>query len=152
VTETKSSKIDEKIVRAPVEKNLYDRVYSQDEIDKGVALNAAILLKDPSKIRQTMEELRQVSKQDGLNLRVVDWQAAAGNLGKFVMVAKLVLYFAVFVIFIVALVIINNAVMLATLQRVKEVGTMRAIGAQKTFVLSLVLVETLVLGVVFGLV
>ena len=45
------------------------------------------------------------------------------------------LYFAVFIIFIVAMVIINNAMMMATLQRTPEMGTMRAIGAQRGFVL-----------------
>ena len=40
--------------------------------------------------------------------------------------------------------------MMATLQRVREIGTMRAIGAQRGFVLSLVVVETVLLGLVFG--
>jgi ABC-type antimicrobial peptide transport system permease subunit len=57
----------------------------------------------------------------------------------------------VFIIFVVALVIINNAMMMATLQRAREVGTMRAIGAQRSFILNMVLVETLVLGLLFGL-
>ncbi len=64
--------------------------------------------------------------------------------------AKLALYIAVFIIFIVALVIINNAMMMATMQRVHEIGTMRAIGAQRSFVLGLVLTEIIVLGLVFG--
>jgi ABC-type antimicrobial peptide transport system permease subunit len=58
----------------------------------------------------------------------------------------------VFIIFVVALVIINNAIMMATLQRSREIGTMRAIGAQRGFVLSLVLIETLLLGLSFGVV
>jgi ABC-type lipoprotein release transport system permease subunit len=64
--------------------------------------------------------------------------------------ARLVLYIAVLIIFVVAMVIINNAMMMATLRRTAEIGTMRAIGAQRPFVLSMVLAETLVLGVVFG--
>jgi ABC-type antimicrobial peptide transport system permease subunit len=40
---------------------------------------------------------------------------------------------------------------MATLQRVKEIGTMRAIGAQRRFVLMLLLAETIATGVVFGL-
>jgi len=54
---------------------------------------------------------------------------------------RMVLYMAVLIIFAVALVIINNAMVMATLQRVKEIGTMRAIGAQRRFVLVLVVVE-----------
>lgn len=130
--------------------SMMNRSYSTEEIEKGVVLNAAVILKDPSRIQETMKEIGDVSKKSGLDLRIVTWQKAAGNLGQFVFVAKVVLYFAVFIIFIVALVIINNAVMMATLQRVREIGTMRAIGAQRSFVLSLVLIETLFLGISFG--
>ncbi|NVJ25277.1 ABC transporter permease [Myxococcus sp. AM011] len=130
--------------------DLAARVYSQQEIEQGVALSAAIILKDPEQLQQTMEELKQSATAAGLKLRVVSWQQAAGLIGQFVLMAKLVLYFAVFIIFIVALVIINNAMMMATLQRVREVGTMRAIGAQRSFILSMVLVETVLLGFVFG--
>ena len=45
---------------------------------------------------------------------------------------------------------VTHAVMMATLQRVQEIGTMRAIGAQRAFVLKLVLIETLLLGLSFG--
>ncbi len=130
--------------------DLAARVYSQEEIEKGVALSAAVMLKDPEKLQQTMAELKQTATDAGLKLRVVSWQQAAGIIGQFVMMAKLVLYFVVFIIFVVALVIINNAMMMATLQRVREVGTMRAIGAQRSFVLGMVLVETVLLGLVFG--
>ena len=127
-----------------------ERAYSQEEIENGVILNAALILKDPSKLNQTMKDVRAAAEKAGLDLRVVSWQKASGNVGQFVFVIKIALYFSVFVIFIVALVIINNAVMMATLQRVREIGTMRAIGAQRTFVLSLILVETLFLGLAFG--
>ncbi|WP_164014927.1 ABC transporter permease [Pyxidicoccus trucidator] len=130
--------------------DLAARVYSQEEIEKGVALSAAVILKDPEQLQQTMAELKQSATDAGLKLRVVSWQQAAGIIGQFVLMAKLVLYFAVFIIFVVALVIINNAMMMATLQRVREVGTMRAIGAQRSFVLGMVLVETVLLGLVFG--
>jgi ABC-type lipoprotein release transport system permease subunit len=129
---------------------LANRVYTQQELEKGVVLSAAIILKDPEQLEQTLAELQTAGTASGLPLRVISWQKASGIIGQFVLVAKLVLYAAVFIIFVVALVIINNAMMMATLQRVREVGTMRAIGAQRSFVLSMVLVETLVLGLVFG--
>lgn len=127
-----------------------ERAYSEDEIESGLALNAALILKDPSKLSRTMKDVDAAAKKAGLDLRVVSWQKASGNVGQFVLVTKVALYFAVFIIFVVALVVINNAVMMATLQRVREIGTMRAIGAQRSFVLSLILVETLFLGLAFG--
>jgi len=130
--------------------DLVSRVYNREEIEKGVALGAAIVLKDPSQLKATMKELQDICDKEKLGLKVIDWQKAAGNLGQFVFVAKFILYFATFIIFVVALVIINNAVVMATLQRVREIGTLRAIGARRLFVLAMVLTETIVLGLVFG--
>jgi ABC-type lipoprotein release transport system permease subunit len=130
--------------------DLVRRVYDPSEIPRGVVLDAAIILKDPTKIQQTMQEIRALSDREHLDLRVVSWREAAGLLGQFILLARVVLYFAVGIIFVVAMVIINNAVMMATLQRTAEVGTMRAIGAQRGFILAMVLVETLTLGLVFG--
>ena len=78
------------------------------------------------------------------------WQKAAGFIGQFVLLMKLILYFAVFIIFLVALVIINNALVMATLQRVHEIGTLRAIGAQRRFVLALCWSRPCSWALVFG--
>ncbi|HEY5039326.1 MAG TPA: FtsX-like permease family protein [bacterium] len=154
VEQTQEKKIDVKAEMGGGDKvkrvNLKEQTYTQDEIDQGVALGAAILLKDPSKLKETMKELQVICDKNNLGLKVIDWQKAAGNLGQFVFVAKFILFFATAIIFVVALVIINNAVVMATLQRVREIGTMRAIGARKSFVLAMVLTETVVLGLAFG--
>ena len=132
--------------------DLITRTYSQSEIEDGVALEAAIILKDPSQLKATLKDLQRISDDQKLGLKVIDWQKAAGNIGQFINVAKLILLLATAIIFVVALVIINNAVVMATLQRSREIGTMRAIGAQRGFVLGLVLLETVVLGISFGVV
>ena len=53
-------------------------------------------------------------------------------------------------IFLVALAIINNSMLIATMERVGEIGTMRAIGGQRGFVLSMFMLETAVLGLMAG--
>ena len=73
-----------------------------------------------------------------------------GLIGQFIDVARSVLYVAILIIFMVALVIINNALVMATLERVREIGTLRAIGAQRRFILAMLVIEALVVGVVFG--
>src|SRR5208283_2872923 len=122
----------------------------QADIDQGVVLNAAVILRDPSKLRQTLKDVRAASEREHLGVYAVSWQDASGILGQLVNLARLVLYIAAFIIFVVAMVIINNAMMMATLRRTAEVGTMRAIGAQRPFILTMVLAETLTLGLVFG--
>jgi ABC-type lipoprotein release transport system permease subunit len=134
--------------RKPVD--LATQVYGQEEIDRGVALNAALILEDPSRMKRTARDVEAAVKQAGLGLKVVDWQAASGLIGQSVTLLRAVLYVAMLIIFAVALVIINNAMVMATLQRVKEIGTMRAIGAQKTFVTVMLLVETAAVSLLFG--
>ncbi len=130
--------------------DLASQTYSQDEIEKGVVMGAAVILKDPAQLKQTMKELQVISDKNSLGLKVIDWQMSTGFVGQFVNITKLVLFLASFIIFVVMLVIINNAVVMATLQRIREIGTMRAIGARRLFVLFMVLIETLVLGLFFG--
>jgi ABC-type lipoprotein release transport system permease subunit len=93
-----------------------------------------------------MKNLEGVLEKAGLKMKVIDWQRASGIVGQFIIVIRMVLYIAIFIIFTVALVIINNSMVMATMERVTEIGTMRAIGAQKNLVLSMFLLETIVLA------
>ncbi|ACL67398.1 protein of unknown function DUF214 [Anaeromyxobacter dehalogenans 2CP-1] len=154
--ESRAARIDEGRLLAdrradrPAE-DLSTRTYSQEEIDRGVALNAALILRDPARLRETMRDVQAASDRAGLHLKVIDWQQASGLVGQFVTLLRVILYSAVVIFFAIALVIINNAMVMATLQRVKEIGTLRAIGAQRRFVLAMMLVEIASVGLAFGL-
>ncbi|HYG67495.1 MAG TPA: FtsX-like permease family protein, partial [Anaeromyxobacteraceae bacterium] len=172
VAEAETAAIDERALvggaaadRAAPE-DLSARVYSREETERGVALNAAITLHDPRRIDETAAAVRAALDAAGLGyaevpgpdgtvekrgIRVVDWQEASGIVGQFVTLLRVVLFTAVVIFFAIALVIINNAMVMATLQRVKEIGTMRAIGTQRRFVVVMLLVEIAAVGIVFGL-
>jgi ABC-type lipoprotein release transport system permease subunit len=128
------------------------RPYSQSELEEGIALNAAVFLKDPTKLQQTQAAIDVVSKKEGLRLQSLEWNKASGIVGQFTTTIRGVLYISILIIFIVALVIMNNALVMATMERVKEIGTMRAIGAQRGFILRLFLTESLVLSILFGII
>jgi ABC-type antimicrobial peptide transport system permease subunit len=132
------------------QKGLDDRVYSQQDIDEGVVISAAVMLKDPSKARRTVEAIQEASKAAGLPLKAATWQEATGVFGQFVEYVRYAMYLITTIIFLVGMVILSNAVLMATLQRVREIGTMRAIGAQRGFVRAMIVVETVILGTVFG--
>jgi hypothetical protein len=131
--------------------DLFSRVYSQEEIDRGVVMNVAVALKDPGKLRETQAAIQKAADDAGLGLKVIDWKEAAGTLGQTMTGLQVALYASAFILFAIALVIMNNAMVMAMLQRVKEIGTMRAIGAQRRFVLLMSLVESVAIGLVFGL-
>ncbi len=127
-----------------------DRPFTREQMVDGVVLNAAVVLKDGVDLDDAQARIQAAVDAAGLRLKVVDWRAASGVIGQFVMVIRGVLLLAIGIIFIVALVIINNSMLMATLERVREIGTLRAIGAQRRFVMAMVMLETLVLGLLSG--
>lgn len=129
---------------------LAERVYPKSELEEGVVLNAAVILENPRKLNRTMKAIEAAAKRDGLDLKVVSWQTASGFMGQLVMLMRLVLYIAVGFIFMVAIIVLNNSMVMAALERVKDIGTLRAVGAQRGFVFGMILTEAAVIGVLFG--
>jgi ABC-type lipoprotein release transport system permease subunit len=115
-----------------------------------LVINAAVVLKDKAQLWSTLQELSTLSEAQGLGIQAIDWQTAAGLIGQFIWVMRAVLLLCLFVIFLVAIIIINNAMVMATTDRIPEIGTMRAIGAQRSMVIQLILLETAMLGLMAG--
>ncbi len=132
------------------EEDLIRRVYTQQQLDEGVVLHAAVMLNDPSRLDETLVRMEAAAKDAKLGIQVVSWQKASGLLGQIINVFRALLFVAVGIIFIAAMLIMYLSVLMATLQRTQMFGTMRAIGAQRGMILSMVLIESLVLGLIFG--
>jgi ABC-type lipoprotein release transport system permease subunit len=130
--------------------DLVDKVFDPKELGTGVVLNAAVILKDDGKIKQTITAIQNKGAQAGLPLKAVSWQDASGFIGGMVTGMHWLLRALILIMFMVALVIINNALVMATLERVPEIGTLRAVGAQRRFVLAMLVIEAMVVGLVFG--
>lgn len=121
--------------------------YKPEELQKGLIINTAIFLRDEAKLFDTQRELEStISKLEPVN--VVDWQKASGIVGQFIQIIRYVLLFGVSVILLVALIIINNSMIVATFERTQEIGTMRAFGAQKGFIVGLFMTEAFLLSLI----
>lgn len=127
-----------------------NRVYTQAELDDGVVLNVAVLLEHPERADSTRQELEAALDRAGFNVRVIPGAEASGILGKIIDFARLFIAIAVVMILVVVVVVLNNALVMATLQRVQELGTLRAIGAQLSFVRWLSVAEVFLLGATFA--
>ncbi len=136
--------------KVEVERARPEAAFTAEDLVHGVVPNAAVVLDDPAATAEVRDEIRRRSQAQGLGIQVVEWRDAAGIVGQFILVLRAVLTIAIAIIFGVALVIINNSMIMATMDRVQEIGTMRAIGAQRDFVLRMFLLETLLLGAVAG--
>ena len=129
---------------------LVRRVYDPSQLESGAVLNAAVILQDDRKVPETIRAIEEAGKRDGLPLKAISWQEASGFIGQLVVAFQAVLLVLVLIIFLVALVIISNALVMATLQRVQEIGTLRAVGAQRRFILLMLIIEAVVVGIIFG--
>jgi ABC-type lipoprotein release transport system permease subunit len=130
---------------------LLERAYSKEELEHGIVTNASVVLKEGQDVAAAKAAVEATIADHGLDLQVIDWREASGLVGQFISVVWIVLVTAILIIFLVALVIINNSMVMATLDRTREIGTMRAIGAQRNYVLKMFLIESSVLGIGFGL-
>jgi ABC-type lipoprotein release transport system permease subunit len=127
-----------------------DAPYDPTQLEQGVILNAAVFLKDSRKLDGTLSAIESAAARDKVPLKALSWQNAVGITGQFTVLMRAVLYTAVIIIFLVALIIINNALVMATLERVREFGTLRAIGAQRRFIWNMLVTESIVTGLLFG--
>ncbi len=120
------------------------------------SVSALLALQGALKAERANLEPAQVATLDALldgakpKTLVVSWNSAAGFLGKFIDFFRLMLLAVVAAFAFFALIVVTIGMTIATLQRTSTIGTMRAIGAQRTFVVSMVLVETVMLALSFG--
>ncbi len=129
---------------------LIDDHFTQEQLRSGLVLNAAVLLKDPKATAEMQPKIQKAIDDAGLRVQMLDWLSASGTVGQLIFVMRGILGLSFLVIFGVALIIISNALAMATRDRASEIGTMRAIGARRLVVIGMMMLETAVLGLLSG--
>ena len=82
--------------------------------------------------------------------QAVDWRAAAGMAAQYIYWMRLIFNIGLIVIIATGFIIVNNTLVIAALDRSKETGALRAIGAGRRFVALEYLAETLALTITAG--
>ena len=100
---------------------------------------------------EVMGVLNRHFKEAGMPFRAYGWVDAAGGIAQIVSGLKLVFNVLIVIVAIVAVIIIMNTLVISITERIGEIGTMRAIGAQRIFIRGMITLETLVISLVFGL-
>ena len=83
-------------------------------------------------------------------VQAVDWRAAAGMAAQYIYWMRLIFNIGLIVIIGTGFIIVNNTLVIAALDRSKETGALRAIGAGRRFVAFEYLAETLMLTIAAG--
>ncbi|MCX7025905.1 MAG: FtsX-like permease family protein [Spirochaetes bacterium] len=99
---------------------------------------------------QLVKSLNADYQAKDIAVKAGDWQKAAGPYGQSVDVIRIVFTIAIVILSIVAIIIIMNTFVISVIERTGEIGTMRAIGAEKGFIRKLFAAEAVVLSLVFS--
>ncbi len=113
-------------------------------------INAALFLKDSSQMEDSIAAIQEINKQENLGIKVVDWRSASGMVGQMTIALRIILFGFVLILFMIAALMIMNSLLMATMERQQEIGTMRAIGAPKGFLYKIYLIETAVTSILFS--
>ena len=133
---------------APVLLELGER--EQTVVDSGAWHFLLLKLHRPGTAARVTEDLERVIGEADLNAQVLGWVAAAAPVSQLSDGFKIVFNVIIIVIAVVAVIIIMNTLVISVTERISEIGTMRAIGARKGFVRSMIGAETVTLAFVFG--
>ncbi|MBU2647667.1 ABC transporter permease [bacterium] len=146
----KGSSISTETVDLSVLKQKIEKTRTPVDIDQGAYNFVAIKLKHGVDLISAQKELQMVFDKAELPLKVLTWETAIGTISQFMSIGQNALFIFVLFIFFVAIIIIMNTLSMAAMERVTEIGMMRAVGAQKWFISKMFLMETFLLSFAFG--
>ena len=131
------------------EKEAFDEVYFTS-ITKNLVKKTQ---KDYELIRRNrliLEEVYPYSLSPGPDYMVSEWWHAASPMSSTTVAIQAVMNFSLVIIFIVVIIIIMNTLIISVMERTGEIGTLRAMGGQKSFVFYLFTAETMTISLIFG--
>lgn len=106
----------------------------------------------PRRVEATIAALNAYFAENGIDAQAGNWEVAAGPFATTADVIRTVFNVAIIVIGIVAMIIMMNTLVISVMERTSEIGTMRALGAQRGFVWRMFMYETLTITTVFGII
>ena len=143
-----SEEVDELFTSASIVQEAALELYNA--IDSDAWHYVLIRLEEGASIRQTVGKLNDSFAASGLEVIAYTWLDAAGQVAQMTNSLRLIFNIVIIVIAIVSVIIIMNTLVISVTERIGEIGTMRAIGAQKSFVRRMIVMETVVIAIVFG--
>ncbi|MGI6081728.1 MAG: ABC transporter permease [Limnochordia bacterium] len=107
-------------------------------------------LKSPRHIGAVQRKLNEFFQDEEIEVSLQGWTEAAGVMAKMSTGVKTVFNVIILIVAVVAVIIIMNTLVISVTERIPEIGTMRAIGAQRSFVRRMITLETILISGLFG--
>jgi putative ABC transport system permease protein len=122
------------------------------ELDPDAWQYVLLEVEDNVSAQRLIRSLNSSFEELGLDVKAYGWEEAAGPTAQLVSGLKTVFNALIIVVAVVAIIIIMNTLVISITERIGEIGTMRAVGARRSFVRRMITLETLMISLVFGLI
>ncbi len=110
-----------------------------------------IKLKKASRTKALIRHLNHVFNQRDWPVQAANWRTAAGGNVAMVFFLRLIMNIGIILILLTGFIVVANTLMISSLSRMTETGTLRAIGARRGFILIQFFWETALLTLTAGI-
>lgn len=118
-----------------------------------------VLIRGKKNYSPLMRDLEDFNRDNTLYLKIMDWKQAAGLPSQSAFSIQIIFSVGVLFILLAAVLVTMNGLTISVLERIAEIGTMRAIGARRSLVSKLFFVEvallvfsSVVVGIILGII
>lgn len=143
IMQTGAKEYDDIGLKLPV--NTANRLLNTDAVTK-----IFVLLNDTRNVPAFTQRLNEIIKENQFDLEYKTWDELAELLHRTIGFMRTMFSFITIIIVIIVIFSIANTLTMSVMERITEIGTIRALGATKLSVLRLFLMEGAVIGIIGG--
>ena len=109
-----------------------------------------VRLKEGQNTKRVMKRVSRIIRKNGWPVQVADWRHAAGSTALYLFWMRKIFNIGIVIVLAAGFIIVNNTLVINILDRTREIGTLRAIGAKKRFISLQCMTENLILTLTSG--
>ncbi len=110
-----------------------------------------VRLKEGQNTKKVMKKVSRLIRKNGWPVQVADWRHAAGSTALYLFWMRKIFNIGIVIVLAAGFIIVNNTLVINILDRTREIGTLRAIGAKKRFISLQCMTENLILTITSGI-
>lgn len=109
-------------------------------------------VQDGTDVNQIIKKLNKEFKLREWPVEAVNWRHAAGSTALYLYWMRMIFNIGVLIVMFAGFIVVNNTLVVSVLDRTREIGTMRALGASSLFVSLQCMIETVTMAFVSGVI
>jgi putative ABC transport system permease protein len=134
--------LNDKLIFVPL--TFAQSLYDTTSIDR-----LTVLLKDTNQTESMKVALTDALAQYGLDVEIKTWKELAVLYNKVKEMFDIIFLFIFVIVFIIAMMSVINTISMAVMERIREIGTLRALGVKRNGIVHIFSIESIMLGL-FG--